>query len=360
MNEFYTLRVSEVRRETEGCVSVSLSLPESMVQDFSYHAGQYLTMEAEIGGETVRRSYSLCSAPCENELRVAIKQVENGVFSTWANQSLQAGDALRVMTPNGKFVLKTDAHQTREFLAFAAGSGITPILSQIKQVLKEEPNSQFTLFYVNRDTASIIFRESLQELKDVYLDRFRLFHILTREPQDIELFNGRLDEDRCKAILASEWVDVDRVESAYLCGPEEMIWACKSALEGAGMNSEAVKFELFTSGKPPVKPETTKTKAEANDQSGKRLSIVMDGVTTVVQVPPGKAIMDAALDAGLDAPYSCLGGVCCTCRAKLVQGTAEMEANYALEPDETEAGFVLTCQAKLTGEGPFTVDFDQQ
>ena len=360
MNEFFTLRVSDVRRETEGCVSVSLEVPEADVKSFSFDAGQYLTLEAEIDGQVVRRSYSLCSAPHEKELRVAIKQVENGVFSTWANQSLQAGDEMRVMPPNGKFVLKTDAQESREFLAFAAGSGITPVLSQIKQVLHEEPNSQFTLFYVNRDTSSIIFREALQELKDIYLERFRLFHILTREPQDIELFNGRLDEERCRAILTSEWVNLDRVEAAFLCGPEQMIWACKAALEGAGMSSDAVKFELFTSGKTQANEEEVRPDVAADDSNGKRLSIVMDGVTTVVQVPPGKAIMDAALDAGLDAPYSCLGGVCCTCRAKLVEGTAEMEVNYALEPDETEAGFVLTCQAKLTGEGPYTVDFDQQ
>jgi ring-1,2-phenylacetyl-CoA epoxidase subunit PaaE len=278
---------------------------------------------------------------------VAIKQVENGVFSTWANGALTSGDTIRCMAPTGRFVLETEPTASRKFIAFAAGSGITPVLSQIKEVLRNEPSSVFTLFYVNRDTPSIIFREALQELKDEYLERFRLFHILTREPQDIELFNGRLDEGRCAAILASDWVDVQSLDAAFLCGPEEMIWACKS-----------VKFELFTSSNG-VKKEQTPAAAQANS-STKRLSIVMDGMTTVVDVAEGKSVLDAALDAGMDAPYSCMGGVCCTCRAKMVSGETEMEVNYALEPDEVEAGFVLTCQTKLKGSGPFEVDFDQQ
>jgi ring-1,2-phenylacetyl-CoA epoxidase subunit PaaE len=262
------------------------------------------------------------------------------------------------MAPTGRFILETDPAQSRNLIAFAAGSGITPILSQIKEVLLKEPSSVFTLFYVNRDTPSIIFREALQELKDAYLERFRLFHILTREPQDIELFNGRLDEDRCASILASDWVDVESLDAAFLCGPEEMIWACKAALEGAGMASDCVKFELFTSS---AGAKQSKTETEAPvESSTKQLSIVMDGMTTVVEVAEGKSVLDAALDAGLDAPYSCMGGVCCTCRAKMISGTTEMDVNYALEPDEVEAGFVLTCQTKLKGSGPFQVDYDQQ
>ena len=262
------------------------------------------------------------------------------------------------MAPTGRFILEAEPTASRNFIAFAAGSGITPVLSQIKEILRNEPSSVFTLFYVNRDTPSIIFREALQELKDEYLERFRLFHILTREPQDIELFNGRLNEERCAAILASDWVDVQSLDAAFLCGPEEMIWSCKAALEGAGMASDRVKFELFTSSTG-GKKEHTQTAAEG-DSSTKRLSIVIDGMTTVVEVAEDKSILDAALDAGMDAPYSCMGGVCCTCRAKMVSGQTEMDVNYALEPDEVEAGFVLTCQTKLKGAGPFEVDFDQQ
>ena len=358
MNGLHELKIADVRRETAGCVSVAFDIPENLKTDFAFEAGQYLTLEADINGASVRRSYSLCSAPSDGEWRVAIKQVDKGTFSTWANQQLASGDTIRSMAPTGRFILETDPAQSRNLIAFAAGSGITPILSQIKEVLLKEPSSVFTLFYVNRDTPSIIFREALQELKDAYLERFRLFHILTREPQDIELFNGRLDEDRCASILASDWVDVESLDAAFLCGPEEMIWACKAALEGAGMASDCVKFELFTSS---AGAKQSKTETEAPvESSTKQLSIVMDGMTTVVEVAEGKSVLDAALDAGLDAPYSCMGGVCCTCRAKMISGTTEMDVNYALEPDEVEAGFVLTCQTKLKGSGPFQVDYDQQ
>ena len=219
MNGLHELKIADVRRETAGCVSVAFDIPENLKSDFGYAAGQYLTLEADIDGEAVRRSYSLCSAPSDGEWRVAIKQVENGVFSTWANGALASGDTMRCMAPTGRFILETEPTASRNFIAFAAGSGITPVLSQIKEVLRNEPSSVFTLFYVNRDTPSIIFREALQELKDEYLERFRLFHILTREPQDIELFNGRLNEERCAAILASDWVDVQSLDAAFLCGP---------------------------------------------------------------------------------------------------------------------------------------------
>ena len=358
MNGFQELQVADVRRETAGCVSVAFSIPDALKASFAFQAGQYLTLEADIDGEAVRRSYSLCSAPSDGEWRVAIKEVEHGKFSTWANRHLRAGDTIRCMAPAGRFTLELVPDSTRNFIGFAAGSGITPIISQIKEVLRGEPGSTFTLFYVNRDTPSIIFREALQELKDEYLNRFRLFHLLTREPQDIEVFNGRLDEERCAQILASDWVDVSSLSAAYLCGPEAMIWACKAALESAGMPADKVKFELFTSSASnQAAPQTTSDESKSDAKS---LSIVMDGMTTVVSVPEGKTVLDAALDAGLDAPYSCMGGVCCTCRAKMVSGEAEMEVNYALEPDEVAAGFVLTCQTKLKGAGPFEVDYDQQ
>jgi ring-1,2-phenylacetyl-CoA epoxidase subunit PaaE len=362
MNQFHTLRVKNVRRETQDCVSIAFEPENSEMSAFEFSAGQYLTLKATIEGEEVRRSYSLCSAPSDGELRVAVKRVEQGKFSTWANQELQEGDTLESMLPNGKFVLDIQPTSQRKFLAFAAGSGITPVLSQIQEVLRKEPGSEFTLFYVNRETNSIIFREKLQELKDEYLNRFRLFNIMTREPQDIALFNGRLDQAKCAAILSSQWVDATEMDAAFLCGPEDMIWGCKAALEEAGMASEKVKFELFTSStaKTETAPKESVSPAVGAASEGNQLSIVLDGITTVVQVPESKSIIDAALDAGLDAPYSCLGGVCCTCRAKMTKGTAEMDVNYALEASETEAGFVLTCQAKLKGDGPFEVDYDQQ
>ncbi len=361
MNDFHTLRVTDVRKETQDCVSIAFTPLHADAANFAFKAGQYLTLRAQIGGEEVRRSYSLCSAPSDGEMRVAVKRVEQGKFSTWANQELKEGSTLESMAPNGKFVLEVQPTLKRKFLAFAAGSGITPILSQIQEVLRSERDSEFTLFYVNRETNSIIFREKLQELKDEYINRFRLFNIMTKEPQDIAMFNGRLDQKKCAAILASQWVDTAEMDAAFLCGPEEMIWGCKAALEEAGMDAEKVKFELFTSSAP--KAEATSIISEGASgavDEGKELSIILDGLTTVVRVPEGKSIIDAALDAGLDAPYSCLGGVCCTCRAKMTKGDVEMDVNYALEASETDAGFALTCQAKLVGEGSFEVDFDQQ
>ena len=361
MNQFHKLRVTNVRKETEDCVSIAFEPENGNAPSFDFKAGQYLTLKTEIGGEEVRRSYSLCSAPSDSELRVAVKRVEQGKFSTWANVELQEGDSLESMVPNGKFALEIEPNAQRNFLAFAAGSGITPVLSQIQEVLRNEPGSTFTLFYVNRETNAIIFREKLQELKDQHLDRFRLFNIMTREPQDIALFNGRLDQTKCAAILASQWVNVNDMDAAFLCGPEEMIWGCKAALEAAGMAENQVKFELFTSSAPKSEQKSqVSTESIATAAEGNELAIVLDGITTVVQVPESKSIIDAALDAGLDAPYSCLGGVCCTCRAKMTKGEAEMDVNYALEASETEAGFVLTCQAKLKGEGPFEIDYDQQ
>lgn len=358
MNEFFSMRVVDVRKETADCVSVSL-LPEENVSGlFAFKPGQYLTLRAEINGKEVRRSYSLCSAPHETEWRVAIKKVPNGEFSTWANEALQPGMTLDAMAPNGKFILDPTVGSKKSVLGFAAGSGITPILSQIKSLLQSDATSHYTLFYVNKDSSSVIFKESIQELKDEYLNRFSLFHILTREPQDIDLFNGRLDEDRCRAILKSQWVDFDQIDDVYLCGPEPMIWACKRALEAEGMAAQNIHYELFTSSK--KSEESVPAEEHVSNTELRKLAIVLDGVTTMVEVPENKSIVDAALDAGLDAPYSCLGGVCCTCRAKMTQGEVAMDVNYALESDEVEAGFVLTCQSKLKGAGPYEVDYDQQ
>lgn len=358
MNAFYPLRVLEVRSETADSVSISLEPESEDAKKFAFEAGQYLTLRTAIDGQEIRRSYSICSAPLSGELRVAIKRVPKGLFSNWAGDTVQKGDVIEVMPPAGNFVLIPDSVATRHHVAFVAGSGITPVLSQIQTVLEQEPLSTFSLFYVNRDTASIIFRMQLQELKDIHLDRFRLFHLLTREPVDTELFYGRLDQERCTRILDSSLIDADSIDAAYLCGPEAMIWGCQAALLEAGLDASKIKFELFTSSR--AEKDLQVEEATAKGGERKTLGIVLDGITTIVEVMGQKTIMDAALDNGLDAPFSCLGGVCCTCRAKLTKGAVQMDANYALEPSEVEAGFVLACQSRLIGEGPFEIDFDQQ
>lgn len=353
MSKFYSLEVIDVVRETADCVSLVLK-PQDEGVDFSFKAGQYLTLKAEIAGEEVRRSYSLSSAPSENLLRVGIKEVPGGTFSTYANREIKKGDVLESMQPDGKFVVSDSANK---HLAFAAGSGITPILSQIKHVLSTSDNSEFALFYVNKETASIIYKEELADLKDKYLDRLQIFSLLTREPLDADIFSGRLDKERCEKIFKSV-ISPSDFDVSYLCGPEQMILDCKDALIEAGMDSSDVKFELFTASAPKKDTSAAAVSSEPKDEVD--VLVILDGVTTKVKVKPdGKSILDAALDAGMDAPFSCQGGVCCTCRCKMTSGTASMDINYALEPDEVEENYVLSCQAHPTGDGPWVADFDQ-
>ena len=354
MSKFQSLKIVEIIKETADCVS--LVLEPISGGDFSFVAGQYLTLKAMIKGEEVRRSYSLSNAPADGVLRVAVKEVPGGLFSTYANRELKVGDVIDSLPPDGRF--KVDETATKH-LAFAAGSGITPILSQIKHVLSSSDDSKFALFYVNKETASIIYKDELAELKDRYLERFQIFNLLTREPLDAELFAGRLDKARSKRIF-QEVLDPTTFDVAYLCGPEEMIMDCKESLVDAGMLESQVKFELFTASTN-VTIENKSKSADLSLSDEVDVFVVLDGLTTKVKVKKdGKSILDAALDAGLDAPFSCQGGVCCSCRCKMDKGTASMDINYALEEDEVENGFILSCQAHPTGDGPWVADFDQQ
>ncbi|PCJ80459.1 MAG: phenylacetic acid degradation protein [Bacteroidetes bacterium] len=360
MSKFQPLRVTEIRRETPD--SVSLLLEPVSGEVFSFVAGQYLTLRTTIDGEDIRRSYSLCSNPQGEGLRVAIKEVNGGKFSTFANRELKVGETLDSMPPEGRFVVDTRPN-TKNHLAFAAGSGITPILSIIKDVLTTNNSSTFTLFYVNKDTASIMFKDELADLKDTYLERLQIFNLLTREPVEIELFGGRLDSSRLSSIFKSV-VNPSNFDVAYLCGPEEMIMDCKSSLVTNGLSEPNIKFELFTTSAPASTSTSASTESKTTNSatSGDKvdIAIVLDGVTTTVSVKrTGKSILDAALDAGLDAPFSCQGGVCCTCRCKMTSGEASMDINFALEEDEVENGYVLACQSHPVGDGPFVMDFDQ-
>lgn len=355
MSKFHNLRVVEIRRETVD--SVSLLLESVSGETFHYKAGQYLTLRTTIDGEDVRRSYSLCSAPYEGVLRVAVKEVPGGIFSTYANRVLAVGDVLESMLPDGRFTAATSSNK-KNHLGFAAGSGITPIISIIKETLHSSAESRFALFYVNKETASIIFKDELADLKDIYLERLQIFNLLTREPVEVEMFGGRLDRARFDRIF-SEVVSPSSYDVSYLCGPEEMILAGKDALLSAGMDESKIKFELFTSSSPAKEKKVQVPDASASSDHVD-VAVVLDGVTTTVSVKrSGKSILDVALDAGLDAPFSCQGGVCCSCRCKMTSGRASMDLNYALEPDEVENGYVLSCQSHPVGDGPFVMDFDQ-
>lgn len=349
---FHNLRVADVRQETAECLSVAFAVPPALASAYPFAPGQYVTLRAWIDGAEVRRAYSICAAPDEGELRVAIKRLEGGLFSGWAHEALRPGAVLDVMTPDGRFGTPIIAGSERTLVAFAAGSGITPILSIVKSVLRDE-RGRFFLFYGNRTTASIIFRAELEALKDRYLSRLSVFHILSREQQDIALLNGRLDAEKV-GVLMRRLVPRE-VARAFLCGPQPMIEGLQTALEGAGLKPEQVHVERFTpgaGGRPPPVRAIPQTAPVA------RAVVTADGVRSEVEVAAGEAILDAGLRAGLNLPFSCRGGMCCTCRARLVEGAAEMAVNYSLEPWEVRAGYVLTCQARPTG-ARVAVDYDQ-
>jgi ring-1,2-phenylacetyl-CoA epoxidase subunit PaaE len=349
---FHRLRVAETRRETGECLSVAFVVPPALAPAYSFTPGQYVTLRARVDGVEVRRPYSICAAPEEGELRVAIKRLEGGLFSEWAHAALRPGVELDVMTPDGRFGTPAVPGSERTLVAFAAGSGITPVLSILKSALRHE-RGRFFLFYGNRTAASIIFRAELEALKDRYLSRLSVFHVLSREQQDIALLNGRLDAEKV-GVLMRRLVPAD-VAHAFLCGPQPMIEGLQTALEGAGLAPERVHVERFTpgaGGRPPSVRAHTQAAPVA------RAVIAADGVRREVEVAAGEAILDAGLRAGLNLPFSCRGGMCCTCRARLVEGGAEMAVNYSLEPWEVRAGYVLTCQARPTG-ARVVVDYDQ-
>lgn len=356
--KFYQLLVRDVRPETADCVSVSLQVPQELTTTFRFVPGQYLTFRKFLDGVEVRRSYSICTSPAEGDLRVAIKKVENGKFSTYAAEKLKAGDVLEVMPPMGNFTPRQRDGSAKNYLAFAAGSGITPIMSIMKTVLEQDPDSTFTLVYGNRSRNSIIFREEVEALKNKYMLRMRLYHVLSREYMDIPLFSGRLGAEKCAA-FCEKLVDVTAIDEAFICGPEEMILSVRQQLLDAGMPVANVHIELFTSPDQPKKAQENWVSAHKSDDGPKsRVSITLDGATFDMDVPfNGESILDAALKRGADLPYACKGGVCCTCRAKVTEGEVEMEVNYALEHDEIEKGFVLTCQAHPRTERVI-IDFD--
>ncbi|MCS7037358.1 MAG: 1,2-phenylacetyl-CoA epoxidase subunit PaaE [Saprospiraceae bacterium] len=340
--QFYSLRVREVRRETPDTVSVALEVPEDLRDIFQFAAGQYLTLRAQLGGEDVRRSYSICAAPHEGELRVAIKKVPGGVFSTFANERLHPGDELLVMPPQGRFTTALDPAQSRLYVAFAAGSGITPVISILKSVLHTEPRSRFLLFFGNRGFDHVIFREELELLKNQHPDRLAVYHVFSREAIGAELFWGRLNADKCRA-YASKLFRPEEVDAFFLCGPEEMIFDIKATLEDMGVPAEKILFELFTTASSARKPP--RPIVPAADVVEASVTVIQDGMTFDFVLPSdGSTLLDAAMRAGADLPFSCKGGVCSTCKAKVLEGDVEMEVCYGLEPDEIAAGFVLTCQ----------------
>ncbi|MFK7799610.1 MAG: 1,2-phenylacetyl-CoA epoxidase subunit PaaE [Aureispira sp.] len=354
---FHTLTIADVKEETQDCCSIAFEVPVDLKQQYQFIQGQYLTLKTDINGEEVRRSYSICSSPNGDELRVAIKQVPNGKFSTYANQQLKKGDQLEVMTPTGKFYTALQADHEKHYLGVAAGSGITPILSILKTVLETEPNSRFTLLYGNKNTGSIIFKEQIEALKNVYMSRLTVHYFLSREMLDAPLMNGRIDRDKCQEIF-TRLLDVSDLDECFSCGPESMIFAVRDSLLAQGFDQGKIHFELFTSPLGKLGQERQRQTKEEDKGKVTDVTIKLDGKAFQFDLPfDSDNLLDAALKQGADLPFACKGGVCCTCRARLIEGSVEMAVNYALEADEVEAGFILTCQSFPTTE-KVVVDFD--
>ncbi len=351
---FHRLAVDDLRRETADAISMTFAIPPDLAGDYSFAPGQYLTLRTTMDGEEVRRSYSICSGPDDGELRIAVKKVDGGAFSSWAADELKHGDELDVMTPTGRFGVAHAPDQARLYVGFAAGSGITPILSIIKGVLAREPQSRFFLFYGNRTTEGMLFLEELEELKDRFLQRLSLFHVISGEEQDIPILHGRLDGDKVRVLLRS-LVPAASVDHVFICGPMGMSEDIEATCRAIGIADEKIHVERFVSefgGKP-----RPKKIIEPGTPPKARASLIIDGKRREVPVAEGEAILDAALRAGMDLPFACKGGMCSTCRAKLVEGQAQMEVNYSLEPLELKAGFILTCQARPCSER-VVVDYD--
>ena len=348
--KFHKLIIKDIRRETADCVSIAFDVPETLKTEFSFTQGQYLTLKTHINGEEVRRTYSICTAPSDEDLRIAVKEIEEGIFSTYANRVLKKGDALEVMPPMGHFFTPLSINAQKHYVFFAAGSGITPVIANIKAILKTEPLSNCTLIYGNRYVSTIIFKEEIEDLKNLYLGRFQVFNVLSRERTESELLHGRLDKDKI-AYFFEKIPQLLKGDAFFSCGPIEMTEAVKELLTAHGIDENHIYFELFNA------PKISTSKRETQNAVDSMASIKLDGLTFDVPINKGQSILDAAQAVGADVPYACKGGVCCTCRAKLVEGDVEMMVNYALTKEETDAGFILTCQA-IAKSNKVVVDFD--
>ena len=356
---FHKLKVTDVRRETPDAVSIAFEVPPPLAGAYRFQPGQHLTLRTIHAGEEVRRSYSICAGVDDGELRVAVKRVGGGLFSTFCNERIKPGDEIDVMTPQGRFGIVPDPSAARNYLAVVAGSGITPILSLLRTLLAREPRSRFGLLYGNRTAQSIIFKEALEDLKDRFLDRFVVQHVLSREKQEIDLLNGRIDGDKIAAMLRS-FAPAAALDHAFLCGPGGLIEDGRRALRKLGVPQDRVHVEYFSAdGRPVAAAAPTIEQAAAGRNVVATAHVTFDGSVYQLAVREGETIIDAGLRAGLELPYSCRGGMCCTCRAKLLAGEVRMDFNYSLETWEMAAGYVLTCQARpLTPQ--VTIDYDNR
>lgn len=348
MAKFHSVKIKDLYKETDDCTVVHFDIPGELREEFAFRQGQHLTLKADIHGEDTRRSYSLCSSPLDNEWKVAVKKIPGGVFSSYVNDELKAGDSLQIMAPSGAFGVNC-SDEPKNYIAFAAGSGITPVISMIKTHLAKEPEATFKLFYLNRTVKSIIFKEEIEQLRNQYFGRFEIFYFLTKEHRDIELMNGRFTSGKLQEIF-DKLVYVPGINEAFLCGPEEMIFLVREELMKAGMPKDRIHYELFVSGLSEEDKKRAERLAEQNVE-GVEVTIVDGGKEFhFTMTKDFDNILDAALGAGADLPFACKGGVCSTCKCQVMEGSVEMKVNYALEEHEVEQNYVLSCQSVPTSE----------
>ena len=353
--QFHSLQVAHVEAITRDAVAVTFTVPDAVQDTFTYTQGQYLTLRTTLDGIETRRSYSVCAAAQDKKLRVAIKRVAGGTFSNWAADQLQPGVRIDVMPPQGHFHIPVEPKAARHIVAFASGSGITPVLSIVKTTLLAEPNSRVTLVYGNRSSSGVMFKEELEDLKDLYLSRFNLVWIMSRESQDIPLFNGRIDHAKCTQLL-TDWIDPAGIDAAFICGPEDMMLATSQALQDRGVDKARIKVELFGTAASD-QPRAPRTAVQGSDQC--EVEVILDGTRrSFFMAKNHDNLIDAGLKAGLEMPYACKGGVCSTCRGKVIHGEVDMDINFALEDYEVARGFVLCCQSYPVTD-KLTVNFDE-
>lgn len=352
MSQFHPLLVTDIHHTIRDAVVLTLK-PENP-DAFAFTQGQYLTFKQDFDGTELRRNYSICAGLDDGELKVGIKRVDGGAFSTYANTDLKVGDTLHAMPPQGKFFTAIEPEVAKNYLGFAGGSGITPVLSILKTVLKREPNSTFTLVYANRAVNTIMFREELEDLKNHYMGRLTIIHIL-ESGQDMELFEGRVDQAKCDALF-KHWIQIDNIDTAFICGPEPMMLAIAEALKTNGLGDDQIKFELFSESQQGrlAKQEMAK---RSEGQSGTEVTVIIDGARRSFTMQKGQSVLEAALENGQEAPFACKAGVCSTCMGKVLDGEVEMLSNHALEDYEVERGYVLTCQSYPLSD-TLTIDYD--
>ncbi len=357
MSKFHPLRVANCRSETRDAMVITFDVPAELRNAFRFVQGQHLTLRVNVNGEELRRSYSICSAPFENTLCIAIKRVPEGLFSTWAHKHLKPGQTIDCLEPAGHFNVPLEPATARHHVAFAAGSGITPVLSIVKTTLAAEPRSHITLVYGNRASSTVLFREELADLKDRYMTRLNLVYILSREQQEIDLFNGRIDRKKCDQLFA-HWIDASTIDVAYICGPRSMMEQVSESLGSRKVDKSRIKMELFSAG---LLPGPRRQLPEAAVQPRQcRVAAIQDGRRREFSFARGqRTVLDSALDQGIELPYSCKGGVCSTCRCKLTRGEVEMDCHYALEDYEVARGFILPCQSYALSD-ELVLDYDQE